>query len=546
MVNGAFLLISCFFMPVTSAFSQTSDGKSKKIETVDGKKYYMHTVEKNQTLYAISKLYGMEVNDIVMENPEAIDGIKPSQVLKVPFSKPRKPVTAADTSKAAYAWHKVEQGQTLYSIAKLYAMKEEAIVALNPSAKAGLKAGQLLKLPLEKKGNVTATQPGNRPGATVNTDTAAAKAWTTMKKEVYNVALFLPFHAASVDLIDVDKIAKGFDNFPAKMGLAAQFYQGALMAVDSLKKLNLAVRLHVFDIDDSDSMKMVQMLKKPDLTSMDLIIGPLFTSGFVPVSKYALDHRIPVVSPLSQLNKILFNNVQVSKVTPSVVTQLEQAARFIADTFHKANIILVNNSIPKEASYVNAYRKSLKTELQRFQLPAADSVKEVKNLAGVSLFLSSTKVNIVIIPSNSQSYVTEMLRKLNEMAEKNRILVFGMSSWNGFDNLDIEYLNTLQLHYPHYFHVDYTTEPARQFIRQYRAAAKTEPGIYVYHGFDIMYYYLNALKKYGTGFNQKLPENQWEGVQTGFSFYQPVQGSGYENKHVYILKYRDYKLVRAN
>ena len=55
----------------------------------NGKKYVLHKVEKGQTLYAISKLYNITVNDIVVANPDAIDGIKAGQELRIPLEKNR-------------------------------------------------------------------------------------------------------------------------------------------------------------------------------------------------------------------------------------------------------------------------------------------------------------------------------------------------------------------------------------------------------------------------------------------------------------------------
>ncbi len=541
MADGRFFLLFVFLCFCAPVFSQGGDGKSKKIETIDGKKYYIHTVEKGQTLYAISKIYGLEVNDIVIENPEAMDGIKPGQVIKVPTAKPKIKEVAVKADSGKYSYHKVEQGQTLYAIAKMYNMKEEAVMALNPTVKDGIKAGQMLKLPPDKKGNA---QFNNRSGALVVPDTAKVKEFSTVKKDLYNIGLFLPFQSDGIDLVDADKVAKGLEDLPAKMDVAIQFYKGAMMALDSLKKRSVAVKLFVYDVDDKDSLKVAQMLKKPELTSLDLIIGPLYTSSFVPVMKFAADHRIPAVSPLSQQNKILFNNVYISKATPSVTTQLEQCAKFIADSFPTANILLLNNSNPKDAAYVSTYRKNLQADLPKKN--PGDTLKEIKSLGGLVPFLSPTKTNVVIVPSVNQSYVTDILRRLNELAEKNKFVVFGMSNWNSFENLDIEYLNTLEFHYPHYFYVNYSDPSTKNFIRQYREANKTEPGSYVYHGFDVMFYYANALHTYGTGFAQKMPENPWSGVQTGFNYYQPSSGSGLENRYVYILRYRDYKVNKAN
>ena len=61
--------------------------KTRSSAIINGQKYYLHTVEKGQTLFAIAKFYQRDVNDIVIDNPEAIDGIKPGQILKIHINK---------------------------------------------------------------------------------------------------------------------------------------------------------------------------------------------------------------------------------------------------------------------------------------------------------------------------------------------------------------------------------------------------------------------------------------------------------------------------
>lgn len=100
----------------------------------------MHIVGKGQTLYAISNVYSLSVNDIVFENPDALNGIKPGQVLKIPFEKP-KTITANLVDTNSFN-HIVEAGQNIYSIAKLYGTTEVAILNLNPFSKEGLKKGR--------------------------------------------------------------------------------------------------------------------------------------------------------------------------------------------------------------------------------------------------------------------------------------------------------------------------------------------------------------------------------------------------------------------
>jgi LysM repeat protein/ABC-type branched-subunit amino acid transport system substrate-binding protein len=564
-VKSRSFIILCtvaFLLCGRSSFAQEKESsdihKTRSSATIGGVKYYLHTVEKGQTLFAIAKFYGIDVNDLVIENPDAIDGIKPGQVLKIPFEKRKISTVTIDTSNCSM--HKVEPGQTLYSISKQYGVDAEKIRLLNPELKDGLKAGQMLKIPNNKpKPESTAIVktpekiPVTPETAVVKTeaaDRAAVIPATTLykgeKKNEYNIAFFLPFHAAEAGSIDVEKLVKGDVQFSTKTMVALQFYEGALLAIDSLKKQHFNAKIFVYDIDDSDSLNILNILKKPELPEMDLMIGPLYGSSFIPFSKFAREHEIPIVSPFTQVNKILFNNPYVCKVSPSTTLQIEQMAGFVVDTFNTQNIILVNTGNPKDLGFYSAFKTAANKGLIEKGHAPADSIKEALRIEGVQNALSSTKTNVVVLPSNNQSFVTEFISKLNVMKEKHDIVLFGLQNWNSYDNLDLDYLNNLSFHMPANNFVDYDNGFAKQFIKTYRDRYKAEPENYAYQGFDVTYYFLNALQKDGKAFMNNLSLNRQNGIETNFKFEQFPSDSGFENRYVYILKYKDYKLVKAN
>ena len=576
------------------------DNKSKKTEVIAGIKYYIHTVEKGQTLFAIAKIYGRTVNDIVIENPEAIDGIKSGQVLKVPFEKVKpkeETVKSVETTKvdsSKYIYHKVEKGQTLYSISKQYKVSEDKIKAANADINEGIKIGQTLKIPNEKQKTETVTkdkevvvkdksdkketdkkdktptdkndkkdkkdksigkteehtndkvQLAEEKPKEVKKDTVVQSIYKTKFKDQYNIAFFLPFHADEANSLDIDKLISGEEQLPNKSNVALSFYEGALIAIDSLKKQKLNAKIYVYDIDDKDSTNIINLLKKPELTKMDLMIGPLYGSGFLPVSKFAKENNIPIVSPFTQINKILFNNPYVCKVIPSTTLQVEQMAHYVVDSFGKQNIILVDNSNTRESSFFNAFKNTANTNLSAKGMSAADTVKLAKGLGGVEAMLSSAKTNIVVLPSTNQSYVTEFVRGLRGKREKFKIVLFGLQTWTTYDNLDFEYLNDLSLHMAANTFVDYSNPATETFITKYRNTYKTEPEMYVYQGFDISYYFISALQKYGSGFLKNISENKFQGIETNYDFKQFPADSGFENKYVHILKYQEFKLVKAN
>ena len=558
------LLLSIGFclLSTVSSYGQEKEStdihKTRSSATINGFKYYLHTVEKGQTLFAIAKFYKRDVNDIVIDNPEAIDGIKPGQILKIQITK-KKPTELSANDTASFVIHKVEKSQTLYSISKYYGVSVEKIKALNPELSEGLKANQLLKIPsLIKKTEIientttTSTTAANQNSTTTTTTEATDRAalgyanYSGEKKEEYNIAFFLPFHADEANLIDLEKIIKGDAEFSNKTSVALQFYEGALLAIDSLKKLKLNAKIFVYDVDDKDSLSILNILKKPELLEADLIIGPLYGYSFIPVASFAKEHSIPIVSPFTQVNKILFNNPYVSKVSPSITMQVEQMAHFVVDSFRTQNIIVVNNLNVKEASFFNAFKNTANAALIESGLPASDSVKIGAGLGMTQGLLSTTKVNVVVLPSNNQSYVTEFISSLNTLKDKYKIVLFGLQSWVNYDNLDFDYLNNLSLHIPSNTYIDYKNLQTQSFIKNYRTKYKTEPELYVFHGFDVTYSFVSLLQKEGTGFLKNLPENKFQGMGSNFQFSQFPADSGFENKFVFILKYSEYQLLKAN
>lgn len=609
-----FIVLNC-----TVSFSQEKqspdNSKSKSVTVIGGVKYYLHTVEKGQTFYAIAKIYASTVNDIVIENPEAIDGIKPGQVLRIPFEKPKPKLIIKDTTQSVT--HKVEKGQTLFSLSKQYGTTVEKLTELNPELKDGLKVGQTLKIPSTKQNVPTVSQakPASvnevkpvavketKPTPVSEVKPAIVKEGTptpvnevkpaavkdikptlvsevkpiqviseqkptdvkkdSLKIEVpeksllstfdykgrlkaeYNIAFFLPFQAAEANAIDIEKIIKRETEFSNRTSVAIQFYEGALLAIDSLKKQHLKAKVYVYDIDDKDSLNIVNILKKPELASMDLMIGPFYGSSFMPISKFAKEHSIAIVSPFIQVNKILFNPY-VCKVLPSSTLQIEQMAHFVVDSFHTQNIILINNENAKEVSFFYSFKNTANKAMLKAGHPVSDSVKDAKNIAAVQSLLSMTKTNVIVLPSNNQSYVTEFIRLLNNTTDKYKVVLFGQHSWMNFDNLDIDYLNSLSLHIPSNSFIDYSNPNTLKFIKDYREKYKTEPEDYVFQGFDVTYYFISSLQKYGSGFLKNLEGNKYQGIDANYNFIQYPSECGFENKSVFILKYENYKLVKAN
>jgi LysM repeat protein len=117
------------------------------IEKRGNQTFILHQVSEKETLFGISKRYQTTVNDLVKNNEVLQDGLKIGQTILIPYT----PKTVASV---AVKEHKVGQGETLFSISKLYGVSVSELMAWNNLKGNELSIGQSLKI---EKENTQAT-----------------------------------------------------------------------------------------------------------------------------------------------------------------------------------------------------------------------------------------------------------------------------------------------------------------------------------------------------------------------------------------------------
>jgi LysM repeat protein len=621
LLNGNKMRIALIFfflvlLPATYCKAQPA-GAVK--EVIDGKEYYIHTVEKGETIYGISKKYNVKPDAIIIANPQSKDGIKQGDKLKIPVAESSTKVNPPVSTEEMII-HTVEKSETIYGITKKYGITEEELLKHNPDAKNGLSIGMQLRIPkkgktiketiviekpvvpavtndivlvehlvqknetlyaLSKKYQVTEDSiklynnnlpEGIKRGQTliipVKRSLAVSSGWTwypdlrTMntakeeekikadeersrsKKAVYNVALLLPFH--------LDKNSGVYDNTPKSeifepTRQSLDFYHGVLLAIDSLGKYGLSVNLYVHDIF-RDSARISKFIKEPEFATLDLIIGP--TDMIEQVALAAREFKIPLVCPFAYTNKILFENPYVSKAVTSTAVLIESASRFIVKNYGTENIILVDGRDKKDGSAAQLYHKTLNEGLRS---ASRDTVKYVKaeslgSKAWVEK-LRKDKINVLVVPSNDFSFVAAFISNLNNTSIKSaykdyKFVVFGTDEWLRYDDIDASYKVKFNLHIPASVNVNFSDSTIVPFIKVFRKKYGIDPDKYALMGYDIAWFYLSGYLKHGRDFALHLDEFKGEGLNTSFAYRRVNEESGFLNTHVYILKYDNFRLIR--
>lgn len=499
--------------------------------------FLAHKVERKETLYSISKKYGVPVDKIIAQNPEAKTGLQVGQMLKiyvgdVPDTDPQAVAPAQGDS---LILHKVEKGQTLYSIARQYKVSVDSVRALNDGLPEGLKAGHYLRIPKFTEAYLAAQEEKAPLDSLVR---------LSGSRESYNVALMLPFAMDIQDSIFAESDPTKEMELYTLTRISAEMYLGVQLAVDSLVREGLNVDLFVYDVSD-DLIALDDILHKRVMQDMHMIIGPLHRESYERVVDFAAPLGIPVVAPVPN-QKLVPDYNGSCIVHTTALQQMVFLGKYVARMHFTDNIVVVDSDKFKDYDYVQTFLNSYQSHFKY-----GDTLRAVKldkfGIASVEAQLSRSRKNIVVVPSSDLGFVSDFMNRLSNVKDDDfDIQVVGMEKWLDYHNVDTEYKNRFAVTVPSSTYLDFKGINTQAFIQAFREHFESDPGNdgYAVLGFDVAYFFLGGLMEFGLDFPEHFDEMPREGVHMGFRFESTPTGC--LNRHVFLLQFADYDLMRLN
>ncbi len=489
----------------------------------------IHTVAKRETIFGIARDYGIDINLLLERNPDLNSGLREGMEVVIPV-KPQANTADISTQPAVpqrMLDHIVQPGETLYSLGKLYVVDPRAIQAANNGLPEGLKAGMTVKIPLRHG----VEQIEERPAP-------------PEMRSTYKVGMLLPF---SVDRNDSIIAANTNDpSFHEPSRIAAQFYAGALLALDSLERIGLRADVSVLDLGD-EAKTWNPVLRKPELSQMDLFIGPFHRTAIEQLLK--VNRQAHIVCPVPQASKLLLGNPTVSKVTPTRSDLIRHTAAYVAHRHAKDNIIMLAPDIFADKDIQDQMLRALQDALNGRPDRTRDSVlvirKDRKEIASITAALDPSRMNVIVAPSQDMEFVTAIVNALEAQTEKHRITLVGLESWLQFETVSAEDLDRLQLVFAASTFIDRNDPATQRFIQQFRERNDTSPDEYAFLGFDVTFHYLKALMTQGVNFAGHISEVHTDPLHMEFRMVQAGPENGFRNEGAIMLRLQDLQLVRA-
>lgn len=500
-----------------------------------------HTIQSGETLYKLTTLYCVSAQTLCNANPGlSAENFRVGQVILIPVDEAPSPssntpppsplatVPAAVQSKCK-EMHKVKRKETIFSVSREYGITEKELIAANPELKQGMQKGKFLCIPYPSSTVLAPTQEVEPTTAPSNNELFGQSKQAAQKLTTIQAALVLPF---------------------AQEKRMTEYYEGFLIALDSLKRSGVSVNLYVYD-SGSENTSLSPILAKEEMKKMDVIFGPLHQQHIKPLTAFAKKNNIRLVIPFSSKDNEVFNNASIYQInTPQSYLYSEVYEHFTRQ-FPLANVIILEASDKDKEK--EEFISGLTQELSR-QGISPKRLSDGASQETLKAALSSDKPNVFIPTSGSNVTLIKILPQLKLLVRDNpttAIHLFGYPEWQVYTRDHLDSFFELDTHFYSSFYTNDLLPAAIRFTKSYhkwysKEMANTYPK-YGMLGFDTGFFFLKGLSLYGTELEKNLPRMDLTPIQTGFKFQRVNNWGGFVNKKVFFVRFtKNFELIKLD
>jgi LysM repeat protein len=523
--------------------------------------YYFHVIRKDETLSQIAKIYNLSVNEILEVNTTIADPEKIVEGQKIKVPNYSHFIDKYPHDRWNFILYRIQRGDKLKSIAKEFGTNVDDIKNVNPKIENKPVIGSEIRVPVKKQGIVTQVQkpdskeekneekkerekenkkeqekqPVKNPALTFNWGNAEPQPQPNSKPEEIVIHsnsncseyVYRQGTTLKISLITSLKKEDGTIDLPG-----TSFLCGALIAVNKMKNNGLTIKLNSFDLGSNKNID--RLLRSKELSESNVIIAQVPVGNLYKLAAYANENRIHLVIP-DETHSFVENNPYVIQLYPSDDAVFR---KLISKQYNEDVVPILIKPEKPDSLMLEKYRTALKKRFGTF--------KEQKHTMGLRSLeyeniLDKNKLNLIFVcpvaeSSKTQPFVSDLIQRLNTIIESTRLSVYG-NGWQDFNIINKGlYFNT-NVHLTQPMFVDYNDEATKLFVQLYRKAYNNEPEKYAFLGYDAMYYFLAALRKYGVEFQDCISEFDSMLLQSRYKLVRNNINDGFVNEWCFLLEY---------
>jgi len=556
--------------------------------------YRYHKVSKGETVYSIARTYDISTETIYNLNPQAKNGIKADEVLKLPLIKNAGTVAQSGSD---YLLHSIQSGETLYSVSKQYNISVEDILAANEGINANnFRIGNAIRIPRKtsqtqsqssgvSSGPVTAT-PVKQPsdGGFIKHKVKAQETLYKLASQynismqeiveanpplqtgglktdmIINIPVFGGSAVSSSNVVSsttqnifteaqermqIGLLLPFLDNDAKQKERLTEYYEGFLLSVEDIKAKGYSAELFVFDIRKGNStMKLKSLLETYEIKNLDMIIGGFSDEEISILSKFTKENNIKYAIPFPVKNGNIIQNPGAYQVMIS----LSELSSKVVDAFYKRfsnyNIIFLQDSKASNNDK-KEFVSLLESNLTRWGVSHRTFTIDDDFSTNLLTSLSSSKNNIIIPAGGSLALLNKIIPSLRNISTQNPeilISLFGYPEWQTYSMHYLQDFYKFDTYIYTSFFADNNDARVKNFSERFRKwYGKTMKNAFPKYGllgYDTGIYFLTGLAQYKNSFDRDINKTKVNTLQSVFNFEKVDKYPGYVNTGMYFIHYK--------
>jgi len=513
---------------------------------IDESKYTYYEVKPKEGKWRVAYDHGITMDELERLNPEIKNQtLKIGQKLVVPKFLT---TNAPKRDDEHYIYYEVQPKETMYSLSKRFGISIDEMLSLNPELKEGLKAGQTIRFPrtvpetpvVNKKPPVDfeekikeLRQPVDSliyKQATTDLDTIKynrpfqINLLDSMRLDkTYKLAVLLPFKIKHFDTLSGEDVCDKLIN-----NKILDYYSGIKFAIDSLQHLGMHVQYDVFDTQASPYVT-GKILEVTDLSDYDFVIGPVKKENIEKVT-HILEFDNTPVAVHNYKGDQHFRNIVVTTSDNQAAQQ--HMLNYLREKAENKAISLIFDPTQKKDAEIIAKQLGDKTIL----IEGKETKKGYSiSLDNINKKLSKDKENYVLLLSDDDSFIFSVLSTLNALRNSKKITLFTLKDKKLYEDDTNDRMNMFLANLNYHFPAKMLRLVNRQLAKSYKAKYHILPSFTAINGFDTTFDLLVRAANADNLFEglQKIGRTQ---QSSKVYLYSHTPNTGFHNQGTVILR----------
>ncbi|MCY7421939.1 MAG: hypothetical protein LH478_09390 [Chitinophagaceae bacterium] len=322
------------------------------------------------------------------------------------------------------------------------------------------------------------------------------------------IAIFAPLFLN--DAFEGTSYTPDKESIPKNMLPGLEFYNGVMMAIDSLASEGTKMEVNIYDTRQPENY-LNSMLNGPELNNVSLMIGSFTSSEEVKrFGDQALKRNIPLISATYPNVGGINANPFFVLLNSSFQTHLLGIYKYLNTNYAGTNIIAFRKSgstgdyIKNTFNDLNKNAKTAPVKIKWVELTENFAPKDVMNHLD-----SNASYNVVLVASPIESFGLKIVKTISSF-EQYRATAVGMPTWDGIRELNSKSCRNVDIVYSTPFYYMRSDDTESSFAKRYKTKFYSRPSDMVFRGYETTFHFGKLLAKYRNNFINNLSSNQYK------------------------------------